>query len=117
MTFTGEDWMGVPREFFTVRDWLKDARVVRFEAQPDGTVAVEERCDEYFGATLSREQVLALTDELRAMVLPPTAAVPINDVLSQWLDAGAIVRYPDGVRRMSRDDMLALAYRLMRSAS
>ena len=99
---TGEDWTGHLKQYDTVRDWLDDARVVRFEAQPDGTVEVEERCDDYFSCHLTREQLLMLSDELRAMALPPAA--PINDVLSQRLDAGAIVRYPD-----SLDDCVSYA--------
>lgn len=51
----------------TVLDALDDARVFAIEASGDGRFRFIERCDDYFRAILTKEQVLLLADELRAL--------------------------------------------------
>lgn len=46
---------------------LKDAGVMTVKIMPDGRFRVRERCDRYYSVYLTREQVLAWADELRAM--------------------------------------------------
>lgn len=46
---------------------LEDARVFNVSKTDDGRFEFEESCDNYFGAFLTKEQVLALAEELRAL--------------------------------------------------
>lgn len=54
----------------TVLAALKDARVLGVVPASGGRFEFIEWCDEYFSAILTREQVLALADELRALAMP-----------------------------------------------
>ena len=60
----GSDW--TPRGK-TVLDTLDDSRVFAVEANDDGRFLFVERCDDYYRAILTKEQVLLLADELRAL--------------------------------------------------
>jgi len=60
-----------PLEYKTVSEALDDNRVVSVTREADGTFCVEERCDEYYRAYLTREQLLAWADELRALAGMP----------------------------------------------
>lgn len=51
----------------TVLAALEDARVFAVKATKDGKFRFRERCDDYFSAILTKEQVLLLADELRAL--------------------------------------------------
>lgn len=51
----------------TVLEVLKEARVLTVKQVPGG-FRFRERCDRYYQIVLTREQVLALADELRALV-------------------------------------------------
>lgn len=51
----------------TVMAALDEARVFAVEATDDGRFLFVERCDDYFSAILTKEQVLLLVDELRAL--------------------------------------------------
>lgn len=51
----------------TVLEVLKGARVLTVKQAPGG-FRFRERCDRYYQVVLTREQVLALADELRALV-------------------------------------------------
>lgn len=51
----------------TVLCLLKGAQVLTVKQVPGG-FRFRERCDRYFQIVLTREQVLALADELRALV-------------------------------------------------
>ncbi len=53
----------------SILDTLKDANVMTIKRQPDGTFRVRERCDRYYAVYLTREQMLAWADELRAIAL------------------------------------------------
>jgi hypothetical protein len=46
---------------------LREARIFSLYKQEDGRFRVEECCDWYFFAFLTREQLLTLADELRAL--------------------------------------------------
>lgn len=46
---------------------LKAARVFSVSRSDDGRFFLEEKCDSYFCAYLTKEQVLTLSDELRAL--------------------------------------------------
>jgi hypothetical protein len=46
---------------------LAKARVLKVTKNADGSFELEERCDGYFGVRLTRDQVLALAEELRAL--------------------------------------------------
>lgn len=52
----------------TVLDALDDAKVFAVGATDDGRLLFIERCDDYYRAILTKEQVLLLVDELRALV-------------------------------------------------
>jgi hypothetical protein len=49
----------------TILDGLEEAQVVRIEKDGD-LFHVREACDEYFMATLTKDQLITLADELRA---------------------------------------------------
>jgi len=51
----------------TVLDALEDARVFDVEVTKDGRFRFTENCDYYYHAILTKEQVLLLADELRAL--------------------------------------------------
>lgn len=51
----------------TVLEVLKEARVLTVKQVPGG-FRFRERCDRYYQVVLTREQVLALADDLRALV-------------------------------------------------
>lgn len=51
----------------TMLDALNEARVFKAHKGADGRFVIEESCDHYFCAFLTREQLLALADELRAL--------------------------------------------------
>lgn len=51
----------------TVLDALDDARVFKIKATKDGRFRFKERCDDYYRAVLTKEQVLLLVDELKAL--------------------------------------------------
>ena len=52
----------------TILDALDEARIFNVEKADDGRIIFEESCDRYFSAKLTKAQVLALADELRALV-------------------------------------------------
>ena len=51
----------------TLLDALDKARVFSVTKQETGLFQIEESCDGYYSAFLTREQLLALADELRAL--------------------------------------------------
>lgn len=51
----------------TLLDALDEARVFNVSKEETGRFRLEESCDRYFFAVLTREQLLALADELRAL--------------------------------------------------
>lgn len=51
----------------TLLDALREARVFSVTKQETGRFQIEECCDWYYFAVLTREQLLALADELRAL--------------------------------------------------
>ena len=48
-------------------DALDKACVLNVQKLDDGRFCFQESCDRYFSANLTKEQVLALADELRAL--------------------------------------------------
>ena len=52
----------------TILAALGNAEVLDVERLPDGTVKLTEGCDRYFSVILTREQVIALADEIKALV-------------------------------------------------
>lgn len=65
VTIDDGDEGGVSGE--SLLDALKKAYVFSIEKKADGRFYIEEECDNYFHATLTRDQVLALAEELRAL--------------------------------------------------
>jgi hypothetical protein len=55
-------------EGYTVIEALNDARVVSIDRLEDGRIAFAERCDDYFIAVLSQDQVRELARELIALI-------------------------------------------------
>jgi hypothetical protein len=51
----------------TLLDALDEARVLNVSKEETGRFRLKESCDRYFFAVLTREQLLALADELRAL--------------------------------------------------
>lgn len=47
---------------------LKESRIVSFKPQKDGTIRVQEKCDRYFTEYLTRDDILALAEELVNLV-------------------------------------------------
>lgn len=62
------DGSDFPPKGETVLGALDDARVFKVKATEDGRFRFRELCDDYYRAILTREQVLLLADELRALV-------------------------------------------------
>jgi hypothetical protein len=58
-------------EYQTISQALDDNRIVSVTKEPDGRFQVTERCDDYFSGYLTREQLLAWADELRALAGAP----------------------------------------------
>ena len=48
-------------------DALDEAGVFNIEKMEDGRFCFQESCDRYFSANLTKDQVLALAEELRAL--------------------------------------------------
>ncbi|HJS81336.1 MAG TPA: hypothetical protein VJ742_00710 [Nitrososphaera sp.] len=46
---------------------IKNARIFSIEKMKDGTFWIQEECDGYFGGTLTKEKLIALSDELRKL--------------------------------------------------
>ena len=53
----------------TLLDALDEARIFSVVKTDDGRFVFEESCDRYFNATLSQDQLLVLSDELRALAV------------------------------------------------
>ena len=51
----------------TILAALSNAEVLDVELLPDGIVQLTEGCDKYFSVILTREQVIALAEELLAL--------------------------------------------------
>jgi hypothetical protein len=51
----------------TLLDALDEARVFNLSKEETGLFRINESCDRYFFAVLTRDQLLALADELRAL--------------------------------------------------
>jgi hypothetical protein len=62
-------------EYPTISEALDDNRIVSVTKQPDGRFQVLERCDDYYSSYLTREQLLAWADELRALAGAPNDAL------------------------------------------
>ncbi len=62
-----DDQTGTPTEYSSVLDVLRAANVLTVKPMPDGRFRVRERCDRYYHVYLTREQLLAWADELRAL--------------------------------------------------
>lgn len=60
-----------PLEYKTISEALADNRIVNVTKEYDGRFCVEEGCDNYFRGYLTREQLLAWSDELRALAGMP----------------------------------------------
>lgn len=61
---TGDDFYGNGESVLAA---LSDARIFSIDPE-DGQFCFTEGCDSYFSAKLTRDQVLLLADELRALV-------------------------------------------------
>lgn len=61
------DWFSGDSEFETVLDAALNSRVFSVRANEDGTFEVREECDDYYHITLTKEQLIALADELRSL--------------------------------------------------
>ena len=53
----------------TLLDALDEARIFSVVKTDDGRIVFEESCDCCFNATLSKNQLLALSDDLRALAV------------------------------------------------
>ena len=51
----------------TIGEALREDRVVEVTKEEDGRFRVEECCDRYFAAILTKEQLIAWADELREL--------------------------------------------------
>jgi hypothetical protein len=67
MTYTAKNhWLDRDETADTMLEIMKECRV--FKVLKKGyEFEVIECCDEYFGATLTKEQMLALADEIKAL--------------------------------------------------
>ena len=54
---------------------LSTARIFDIERNEDGTFCISEACDHYFWASLTQEQMLMLSDEIRALAMQPVDKV------------------------------------------
>jgi hypothetical protein len=74
-----------PLEYKTISKALADNRIVSVSKEDDGTFCVEEGCDNYFCGYLTREQLLAWAEELKALagMLNDQAQARRNDGLSK----------------------------------
>ena len=60
-----------PLEYPTISEALADNRVVKITKLEDGRFEVREMCDEWAMANLTREQLLAWAEELKALAGMP----------------------------------------------
>jgi hypothetical protein len=60
-----------PLNYPTISESLDDNRIVSVTQQPDGRFQILEKCDDYFAAYLTREQLLAWAEELKALAAMP----------------------------------------------
>lgn len=56
------------KDQYPVMSRLKESRIVSFKPQKDGTIRVQEKCDRYFTEYLTRDDILALAEELVNLV-------------------------------------------------
>lgn len=60
-------------EYPTISEALADNRLVKITKLEDGRFEVKEMCDEWAVASLTREQLLAWAEELKALASIPNA--------------------------------------------
>lgn len=58
-----------PVEDESILNAFAENRLIKFTKNKDGTFGVTEMCDEYYGGKLTREQMLALAEEIRLLAL------------------------------------------------
>lgn len=63
----------------SVLDALDEARIFSVDPTENGEFVFAECCDYFYEATLTKEQVLMLANELRVMVGEPGIMLPIKD--------------------------------------
>ncbi len=63
MTYTTE-WFGENITSQTMLGLMAECQIFSVDPTPDGKFKILERCDDYFSADLTKEQVLALAQEL-----------------------------------------------------
>lgn len=67
MTYTVKnDWLGRDETAETMLEVVSACRVFEI-VKHEGKFIIREKCDEYFGVTLTKEQLLALADEIKAL--------------------------------------------------
>jgi len=59
----------------TISEALANNRIVSVSKEEDGRFCVQEGCDDYFRGYLTREQLLAWSEELKALAGMPNAKV------------------------------------------
>lgn len=74
MSITVPDKNGEPCEYPSVREYLVDWQIVVFARKPDGTFEAGECRDDHFAVPLTKEHLLLLADELRALAEAQKAA-------------------------------------------
>ncbi len=60
------DWIGRDETADTMLEIMDECRVFEI-VKHDGKFVLCEKCDEYFGVSLTKEQLLALADEMKSL--------------------------------------------------
>ena len=67
MTYKKTDNWNNTYEAETMLGLMKEFRVFEIEKQSDGTFYAEEACDNCFSVTISKDELLTLAEELKAL--------------------------------------------------
>ena len=66
ITTTGT--FGIQIRYDSVLEAMDGEQIFSIHKNKDGLFVVTEKCDEYFACTLTRDQLIQLADEIRALV-------------------------------------------------
>lgn len=64
---TFANWCGEEITKDTWLDILREERVLKIKKEPSGTFVLKEQCDRYFFVRLTKEQMLELAEEIKAL--------------------------------------------------
>lgn len=78
-----DPYNGELREYSTITGALAENRILKITVEQDGRFLLREMGDEYFVARLTREQLIAWSEELRALADTQNVPVDLPDTAAQ----------------------------------